>query len=158
MFKDLTFKYDELNMKFNIRVAGIIVNNDEYLIQKSDSNDYYSLIGGRAQLGESTAETIIREIKEEIGISISPKDLKLIDVIENFFLLRGINMHELLFIYRITIPDNLRKDSYPTLDKDNSINTWFTKEKLNKLDLRPIIIKDLIQSTTLIHQIYKDNY
>ena len=76
---DLVFKNEELNFKFNFRVAAIIVNNDEYLIQKTDGNDYYSLIGGHVQFGESTEETIIREINEEIGITISPKDIKLIE-------------------------------------------------------------------------------
>lgn len=39
---------------------------------------HYSLVAGRVDKGESFATAALREAKEEAGVSISPKDLKLV--------------------------------------------------------------------------------
>lgn len=65
----------------NISLAVVIIRNKEgkYLIQKSSDKKggYYSLTGGHVISGESPIVTIIREIKEELGISVLEDELSL---------------------------------------------------------------------------------
>ena len=57
---------------FNIRVTGILIENDELLIVKqklSDSRDW-SLPGGRLERGETLEQGLKREFKEETGLDV----------------------------------------------------------------------------------------
>lgn len=58
------------NYIFNVRVTGILVENNELLIVKqklSDSRNW-SLPGGRLERGETLEQGLKREIKEETGL------------------------------------------------------------------------------------------
>lgn len=154
---DVVYMNDELNTQFNFRVAGIIVDDNNYLIQHSGDDPYYALIGGRVELNEDTATSLIREIEEEVNIKVTLDDLKLIDVVENFFYLKGRNFHELLFIYRIDVSKyGLDKNKIKTLDKDDSYNEWFSYEEMLELNVQPKLIKNILNSNELGHTINRD--
>ena len=78
---DILFKTDDYI--FSYRVGGLLINNGKVLMQKLMGDDGYAFIGGHVAFGETTAETIIREFKEEIGADIKVE--RLIMVNENFF-------------------------------------------------------------------------
>ena len=156
MNKDIVFNIDN-NYKFNFRVAALIFQNNKLLLQTSKDEDFYALVGGRASLMEDTNETIIRECMEELGISLEQKDAILIDVVENFFEYRNTKYHELLFIYRIDLPNNIRiKDGLKTIDKDNNYNYWKDIKDIDKLNIKPVIIKDIYLNKQLNHHINKE--
>ena len=58
---------------------------------------YARPLGGGVELGETSEQTIIREIREEIGAEV--RDLKLLGVLENLFELEGQQQHEVVFVY-----------------------------------------------------------
>lgn len=62
---DLTI--DVENYKLNIRAAGVIIHNGKVLVHRNINSDHYALIGGRVEIGESSADTVKREIQEELG-------------------------------------------------------------------------------------------
>lgn len=65
----------------NIMLSVVFIkNNDKYLIQKTSKlkGSKYSTTGGHVIHGENPVETIIREVKEELGINVTSKDLKLV--------------------------------------------------------------------------------
>ena len=68
--KDEIFNKDE-----HIAVAIIYIENDkgEFLMQKTskEKGGYYSSTGGHINHGEDAFNTIIREVKEELGVDIS---------------------------------------------------------------------------------------
>lgn len=149
--KDISYYNEEI--KFNFRVSIVAYKDNKILLQKCDKDPYYSLIGGRVSLGESTMTAIKREILEEIGILVDDKELVLIDIIENFFTYNQTYYHELLFIYRLNNEQLYKMDNFKTLDKDESINKWIDIKDIEKLDIRPNIIKSIYKNKVLEHRI-----
>lgn len=78
---DIIFRTDEFI--FSYRVAGILVQNGKVLVQKPNDSDAYAFPGGHVSFGETNAETLIREFKEEVGVEIEVSELKWVE--ENFF-------------------------------------------------------------------------
>ena len=71
--KDEVFSENE-----HIAVSIIFIENDnnEFLIQKtSKKENEYSSTGGHIDHGENAYSTIIREVKEELGLDISNEDI-----------------------------------------------------------------------------------
>ena len=60
---------------------GIVINNGKILLTKQ--HDAFHLPGGGTDLGEMPVDGVIREVKEETGITIS--NPKLVDCISGFF-------------------------------------------------------------------------
>jgi 8-oxo-dGTP pyrophosphatase MutT (NUDIX family) len=51
--------------RFTYRVAAIIVRGDHVLLMRNLAEDYWFVPGGRAEIGESAAKALAREITEE---------------------------------------------------------------------------------------------
>lgn len=66
--------------KVYISVYLALIKDDKVLLhlrQNSNyANGFYSLVSGHAEAGESATNAMIREAEEEVGIKISPSDLK----------------------------------------------------------------------------------
>lgn len=63
------------NIRFHITVKGIVVYNQKVLLMKrarpsSDGLGYWELPGGGLEYGETPNQALIRELKEETGLSI----------------------------------------------------------------------------------------
>lgn len=150
--EDVVIKTDK--QKFNFRVAVIPYNNNnQVLLQRVKNEEYLSLIGGRVKLGETTANALLREVQEELGILINQKNLDLVYVCENFFKINGKDIHELLFIYKYALNSNM---SYKVIDKENVKAEWFKIEDLKNLNIKPAIIKNFNISEELQHLIIGD--
>ena len=150
--EDVVIKTDK--QKFNFRVAVIPYNNNnQVLLQRVENEEYLSLIGGRVKLGETTANALLREVQEELGILINQKNLDLVYVCENFFKINGKDIHELLFIYKYALNSNI---SYKVIDKENVKAEWFKIEDLKNLNIKPAIVKKFNISEELQHLIIGD--
>lgn len=57
---------------FNIRITGILIENNEILLvqQKLSDKRNWSLPGGRLERGETISQGLIREMKEETGLDV----------------------------------------------------------------------------------------
>ena len=57
---------------FNIRITGILIENNEILLVKQKLSDKrnWSLPGGRLERGETLSQGLIREMKEETGLDV----------------------------------------------------------------------------------------
>jgi len=87
------------NNNYILVVLAFIQNSKgEFLIQKRslEKNGKYASTGGHAKTGEDSITAMVTEIKEELGISVTPKDLKLVysgreDSTQEFFDIYYIN-------------------------------------------------------------------
>ena len=86
-----------------IRVMAICLfrRGDEILVTEGldtvNNQRYARPLGGGVELGETSEQTIIREIREEIGAEV--RELRLLGVLENLFELEGRQQHEVVFVY-----------------------------------------------------------
>ncbi len=60
------------NEKFNYRVCAIIIDGSRILAMQDERSPYYYLPGGRVQLGERAEDAVIREVQEELGLTVNP--------------------------------------------------------------------------------------
>ena len=152
---DVSYLNEDGSKKFNYRVALLAVNDNKILLQKSEKDSYYSLIGGRVQLFEDSEQAIKREVEEETGILLNSSEIKLVNIVENFFTFNKTDFHEMLFIYKTDSKELAAKDNFATLDKMGVINKWFDIDKLQNMDVRPEFIKKSYANDKLTSLIIK---
>ena len=58
------------NGRFNFRVCAIITNSGKLLAMRDENAPYYYLPGGRVHLHETAEAAVLRELNEELGISV----------------------------------------------------------------------------------------
>ena len=58
------------------KLALIYIKNKKILAARSRGRDTYYIPGGKREPGESDEEALVREISEEISISLAPSSLK----------------------------------------------------------------------------------
>ena len=103
---DILFHTDEY--VFSYRVAGICIQNGKVLLQRPTNDTAFSFPGGHVTLGETNAETLAREFREEIGVRISVGDLKWVG--EIFFPWGDQPCHQICLYYMV----ELKSDHIPT--------------------------------------------
>jgi ADP-ribose pyrophosphatase YjhB (NUDIX family) len=78
---------------------------------------FYRLQGGGIEFGETAAEALQREIKEEIGVEISVG--KKLGVYENIFIFGNQKGHEIMILHEATLPSEyMQKDKIPMLEEE----------------------------------------
>ncbi len=96
-----TIRIDRKPQLFSFRVAGLIFHRGYILAQRGARDDYWALPGGRAEIGEDSRETILREMREELHREASID--RLLWTVENFFSYEGYTAHELGFYYLLSL-------------------------------------------------------
>jgi ADP-ribose pyrophosphatase YjhB (NUDIX family) len=97
---DITY-YNNDNTVFNYRTCGIISDEKRILLHRMKDDDFWTLVGGRVQMLESSDCAIKREIKEELGENIEIN--RLIWTVEHFFIFKDKHYHEISTIYLVNL-------------------------------------------------------
>lgn len=97
-----TISYTRDTSKFKYRIVGIALHNGRTLLHQLEGDTYWSFPGGNGEFFEESAETLRREMMEEINEEVRVE--RLLYVIENFFELEGYHYHELGFYYLVSFP------------------------------------------------------
>lgn len=153
--------FDESKGRFSVRVAGVLVHKNKILVHRADRDTHWALPGGRCEWGESSAETIIREYAEEIDARV--KVDRLLWVIENFFELNGIKVHEIGFYYLL----NFESTPSPAIAGDTFTGNeehrklffeWRSLADLKILKLYPKILLEKLQELPLTPELIVNRY
>lgn len=145
--KDILFKDDEA--VFSYRVAGICVRNGKVLLQTTTGEDKsFAFPGGHVSFGESNAEALIREFREEIGVDISVGALKW--VAEIFFPWGDKPCHQICLYYMVEITDGL-PDGDVFLGKEQLEGRsfelefhWVPLERAGEMEVYPVNARQLL--------------
>jgi ADP-ribose pyrophosphatase YjhB (NUDIX family) len=135
----ITFKSGGIH--FNYRVGGILIQNEHVLCEAASKEDFWTLPGGRAELGESASATLLREMQEELGVLM--KIVRLLFVVENFFTEPNDSWHELGFYFLMIAPaDSYLNQSLETIKRVDEVGNhlrfdWLPIAKLGTFPIYP---------------------
>ncbi len=108
----------------------LIRNDGKILMQKGSSiegeNIFYRPIGGGIEFGEMSEIAIRREINEELGATVVHS--RLLTVIENIFEYNNAMIHEIVFLYDVTILEKEinHKEQITIIGKQDSYAEWIS--------------------------------
>ncbi|MEN2768549.1 NUDIX hydrolase [Ornithinibacillus xuwenensis] len=130
---------------FNFRVGVILMNQERVLLHRGENDDFWALPGGRVTMFESTVETAVREIKEEIGVDVTVN--RLLWHTENFFTFDEKAFHEIANYYKVDIlnPEsiNLGHEPFKGIEQGSDlIYQWFPITSLSTINLYPVFLRN----------------
>lgn len=88
--------------EFRPRVAAVTKSDRGILLHRLKGDDFWFLPGGGIDLGETAAEALAREFREELDEEIGCGAL--LYVVENFFTYDGVRYHELGLYFQAELP------------------------------------------------------
>ncbi|MBN8962637.1 MAG: NUDIX domain-containing protein [Rhizobiales bacterium] len=154
---------DAGSSRFQFRAGALIWCNGHLLIHRAVADPSWSLPGGRVEFHEAGAETLAREIAEEIGCAATIGPLRF--VIENFFELGGRKAHEIGFYYQAELarplPFHETDIVHRSRDGDTDLEfRWALPRSIasGAVDLKPAPLVDLINAPAegIVHVVHRD--
>ena len=140
--------------RFQCRVAAIVLDDDCLLLHRVQGEAFWTLPGGRVNVGESVQAAICREFEEELA---TPEDCgHLACVGENFFGHEQMVHHEIGLYFYASLPTDSRYKGKQVTHKGVEINRhlefkWFEVQQLSHVDMRPRSIRNGLATRTLPH-------
>ncbi|PWR19217.1 NUDIX hydrolase [Zavarzinia compransoris] len=149
--------------RFQLRAAALIRAGDHVLVHSPAGENIWSLPGGRVEFGESAAETLAREIREELSRAAAIGPLRCL--IENYFTLDGRDVHELCLIHDAALTEPLRFHETEIVHRcrDGATDLEFrwvhaATPALDAIGLYPAPLRQLIGALpdALLHVVHRD--
>lgn len=131
--------------RFSYRVAGLCVHDGFALLHRAEPDTFWSLPGGRCQIGEPSNLAIERELLEEMGVTVQAT--RLLWFVENFFGNAVEQVHEIACFYLFDLPAGsglLAKDrSHSGVEGEDLrlIFRWFRVSELPTTRLYPSFLR-----------------
>lgn len=127
--------------KIRILALVIIQRNNQVLVTPGQDpitgRVFHRLVGGGVEFGETSLEALQREIREELGVSLT--DYRYLGVSENIFTYNGQSGHEVCFIYSASFEDeaNYQREVWPILDCLDGNAVWIDMTPENLALIKP---------------------
>lgn len=132
--------------RFNYRVAGVLLRGNRILLHKEEKDLYWYLPGGRCELMEASAETLVREFREEANATIEVQ--RLLWVIENFYNAHGETFHELGLYHLVTSNDIDMREEFTGVEANGNILyfRWFDIDALDSVRVLPLCLREAVKN------------
>ena len=140
---DISFLCEK--QKFNYRVCAIIVSEGKILAMRDERSPYFYLPGGRVKMGETAESAVIREVQEELGVTL--KISRTLWLNQAFFTedVDQLRYHELCIYFLMDISDtNLpERGRVFTLTEGKHIHIfeWLEFDRLKNEYFYPLFLK-----------------
>lgn len=142
--KDWLFRTDEYIC--DLRTVGVLVRCGKLLVQRDRHGSEYALPGGHVRIGETTAEGLVREFREETGADIQVG--RLLWTEECFWSWNGTQAHNIAFYYLVELADGQlipdTGDFVPHRDNEKVVIGWLPIDKLSDVTIYPEFIREQI--------------
>lgn len=138
-FRPSGFLVEWKNMNFEICVRGIIIKNRKILVCKNKKKNFYYFPGGHVDFGEDAERALIRELKEELNLSV--KKVSFMGVNENFFHDEDGKHHEINLVFKVSVNKVRDKSMEDYIDFFFFDIKKFTKEKVLPVAIQKNILK-----------------
>ena len=144
----MDISFNQENRKFNYRVCAMIISENRILAMHDERSPYFYLPGGRVKMGETAEQAVVREIWEELGVTL--KIARPLWLNQAFFTedVDGIRYHELCIYFLIDISntDLLERGNSFTLTEGKHTHTfeWLAFDSLKDEYFYPIFLKKQI--------------
>ena len=146
------------DVKFNYRAGLLIRRGDKILVECNPDFDFVTIPGGRIKTLESSLEGLIRELSEEMKISLDINEVRIKALIENFFKLEDKKYHELYILYKLNVKEDDERFSDDMINYDSkaSYYKWVDRSKLKEVNLLPVVCRNLRDDNSFEHLIVND--
>lgn len=150
--------------RFQMRAGALIRKDDFLLIHRGETDAFWTVPGGRVEMGETGAETLEREIADELGVSSVAGPMRF--MIENFFEYEGRTGHEIGLYYDVRLTANFPFQTEEIVHRhhDSGVDLEFrwvvpTPEILENHNLKPAPFRKFLGSMTdqLTHIVCRDD-
>ena len=144
----MDISFNQESQKFNYRVCAMIISGNKILAMHDERSPYFYLPGGRVKMGETAEQAVVREIWEELGVTL--KIARPLWLNQAFFTedVDGIRYHELCiyFLMDISNIDLLERGDSFTLTEGKHTHTfeWLAFDRLKDEYFYPIFLKKQI--------------
>lgn len=140
--------FDMGQCRFDLRAAAVAVRGDYVLLHRVETDTFRSLPGERVEPGEEAGHAIAREMKEELGVTVTVDGL--LFAVENFFDGDDKPHHEIGFYFAVSLPDDspvndVTTEHIGTEATQRLVFRWFRRDELPQLDLHPAFLREALQ-------------
>ena len=129
-----------MRVEINTIARGLLISGTRILVAYCIGSTNTFLPGGNIEPGEKAEDTLIREFKEELGITISVK--KYLGVVEQTFTELSKYHHVINHIFLVD-SDNMKEE--PESKEDHLDFFWIESNDTVKMNLLPSPLQDLIR-------------
>jgi ADP-ribose pyrophosphatase YjhB (NUDIX family) len=146
----ISFRVD--SHRFHLRAAAVALEAGHVLLHRLEGDMFWALPGGRVEAGEDGAQTIVREFKEELELTVRCHEL--LGIGENFFEYGGEPHHEVGLYFSVSLPaeSQLRdtQRSHAGVEGERALEfKWFPLETLREIDFRPTALRESLAAGTV---------
>ncbi len=140
---DCTFPTEQ--GRFNYRVCAVILSDDRLLAMRDERSPYYYLPGGRVTLHETAEDAVLRELREELGITA--EILRPLWLNQSFFteVVNGERYHELCLYFLVDVSRTELLQRGSAFTRSEGTHTlrfrWLPFKQLKDEYLYPMFIK-----------------
>ena len=166
IINDHELKDEDIEMEV-IRVKGLILNSKGKILL-AHNNNTYQFPGGHIEENESMDDCMLREIKDETGISLSVTEppFLCIKTYDNDYFGTGKRVLNSIYYYRFFTDEvpNYEETHYDELELATDFNLFylgfdqlkpFLQDHINEMD--PKIAREMIHVVDVYHETFKES-
>lgn len=134
--------FDSKKGRFSFRSVAVVIHDGHILIHRVIADDFWALPGGRVEFFETSVETVVREIAEELGLQSTIE--RHLWHIENFFEYKSTKYHEIanFFLVKFAIqPDIESEIDFKGIETSvDLLFRWVPLDKIETYNLKPVFL------------------